>query len=179
MLVSPAVRARQTAEPIAEAVGLEPVVVDELVEMRLPNWRGQPPEQIKRNFDAARHRSLDAWWQGLPGGESFEDFHARISAAMSSLLAERGIRPDREHSEHAYEFEDEDMRLIVVAHGGTNAVALGCLLGIAPMPWEWERLALGHAAMAKLRAIPIGGGFVFSLRSFNDLEHLPRDLRTG
>ena len=29
-----------------------------------------------------------------------------------------------------------------------------------------------------LKAIPLGRGFVFSLRAFNDSEHLPRELRT-
>lgn len=179
IIVSPAVRAKQTAEPIAEALSLEPVVIDELVEIKLPDWRGHPPEKIRKSFQEARSRPPRGWWEGLPGGESFTDFHQRIRAAMSSLLEERGVRPDPDHSEHGYDFGDEDLRIIVVAHGGTNAVALGCLLGIEPTPWEWERLALGHAAIAKLRAVQLGHGFVFSLRAFNDLEHLPRSLRSG
>ena len=66
----------------------------------------------------------------------------------------------------------------VVAHGGTNAVALGFLLGLDPTPWEWERFVLGHASIASVRSVSLAGGHVFSLRAFNDQEHLPGDLRS-
>jgi probable phosphoglycerate mutase len=71
-----------------------------------------------------------------------------------------------------------DEKLVVVAHGGTNAVALGFLLGAEPTPWEWERFVLGHASLAALESMPLGGGHILSLRSFNDQEHIPIDMRT-
>ena len=61
---------------------------------------------------------------------------------------------------------------------GTNAVAIGFLLGVAPTPWEWERFILYHASMARIRAIPLAGEYVWSLRTFNDREHLPHGQRT-
>jgi probable phosphoglycerate mutase len=73
---------------------------------------------------------------------------------------------------------DEADRIAFVAHAGTNAVAIGLLLGIPPTPWEWERFILYHASFARLRTIPLAGAHVFSLRTFNDREHLDADLRT-
>ena len=55
---------------------------------------------------------------------------------------------------------------------------IGFLLGLEPTPWEWERFVLGHASVARLKAFPIGGTYIFSMRSFNDMEHLPPDLRS-
>ena len=70
---------------------------------------------------------------------------------------------------------------------GHLAVAVGDLpgehkrfteLGLEPTPWEWERFVLGHASVARLKAFPLGGTHIFSMRSFNDMEHLPDDLRS-
>jgi hypothetical protein len=37
---------------------------------------------------------------------------------------------------------------------------------------------LGHASLAALESMPLGGGHILSLRSFNDQEHIPIDMRT-
>ncbi|MCC6552886.1 MAG: histidine phosphatase family protein [Polyangiaceae bacterium] len=181
ILVSPAARARQTAEPLARITGIEPVVIDDLDEMRLPDWTGEPAATVARIFQDARRRPPEAWWDGIEGGESFRAFHERIASAMARLLAERGVRPDaqgRRHLWHAQDAGDRGARVAVFAHGGANAVALGVLLGVEPTPWEWERFVLGHASIARIRAIPLAGGHVFSLRAFNDQEHLPPDARS-
>jgi probable phosphoglycerate mutase len=178
LLVSPARRAQQTAAPLAAATGLAPVVVDDIVEMRMPDWTGEPETTVRRIFEKSRHRPPEAWWDGLEGGETFRAFHNRITAAMSRILAERSVRPDDQGRRHFWHVESGHARIAVVAHGGTNAVALGYLLGVEPTPWEWERFILGHASIARIRTIPLAGGQVFSLRAFNDREHLPEDVRT-
>jgi broad specificity phosphatase PhoE len=53
------------------------------------------------------------------------------------------------------------LRLAVVAHGGTNAVTLTHLLGIAPVPWEWIRFETPLAAYS-----------VVGLRPLNDQAHI-------
>jgi probable phosphoglycerate mutase len=93
------------------------------------------------------------------------------------LLADRGITVDPERK-HLWHVEDDSPRIAIVAHGGTNAVALTYLLGVDPTPWEWERFILHHASFARVRAIPLAGAHVFSLRAFNDREHLPLPMRT-
>ncbi len=178
LLVSPAVRSQQTAQPIAEATNTSIETIDNLVEIKMPDWRGELEETVQRIFKNARHRPAEDWWEGLPGGESFRDFHDRIIDAMRDLLGARGIRPDEDGRPHMWHADGDDRRIVIVAHGGTNAVAIGYLLGVDPTPWEWERFLLGHASIARAKAIPLAGGFVFSLRSFNDMEHLSHDMRT-
>jgi broad specificity phosphatase PhoE len=178
LLVSPAARAQETAAPIAAATGVTPTTVDGLTEIQMPDWTGTPVETVETIFRDARHRSPDHWWDGLPGGESFREFHARITTAMRTVLAERSVVPDPGAPAHLWRVATDPRRIVIVAHAGTNAVALGFLLGLEPTPWEWERFLLAHASFARLRAIPLAGGHVFSLRTFNDVEHLPRDLRS-
>jgi len=175
IIVSPAVRSQQTAEPIARALGLTPVTIDDIIEIGVPDWTGQPAQVVADVFASAQHRTVDEWWDGLPGGESFRNFHDRIIGAFTRILAERGMEPTGDQLWHD---DGDERRIAIVAHGGTNAVAIAFLLGVDPTPWEWERFVLYHASFARLRAIPMAGEHVWSLRTFNDREHLPDDLRT-
>ena len=178
ILVSPTIRSRETAEPIAEAIGISPTVVQDIEEIRMPDWSGELEESVQRIFQQARGRLPQDWWDGMPGGESFHAFHDRISRIMLKLLAERGATPSEAGNPHVWSYTGDERRIAVVAHGGTNSVALSYLLGIEPTPWEWERFILGHASLARLKLIPLAGGHVFSLRAFNDRDHLPPQLRT-
>lgn len=195
IVTSPARRARETAEPLARALGLTPHVVDDLVELRLPDWSGLTPQQYIEKFRDARKRHPNEWWDGLPGGEAFTAFSHRVRAAVDSLLEARGIRRLRAHTlsenpdcpacvaraDHQPLFEvrhDARERIVVFGHGGTNTVAMTVLLGVACVPWEWERFTLSHAGILRLKAIPLGPGYIFSLRAFNDCEHIPKAKRS-
>lgn len=177
LVVSPAVRSQETAAPIAAKTGLPIETVEDIVEIKMPDWTGELEETVQRIFAEARHRTPEEWWGGMEGGESFRDFHDRITRSMTTMLAEHGVLPDRDE-EHLWTVEEPVQRIAIVAHGGTNAVAIGYLLGVDPTPWEWERFILYHASFARMRAVPIAGGYAWSLRTFNDREHLPQDART-
>ena len=180
LAISPTRRTRQTAEPIARALEVAPVVATDLAEIRLPpDWEGAPAEQIAAALGAARHRPASDWWAGLPGGEPFADFAERVQGAVFGLLAERGLRPP-EHAEAPWARDEphEDRRLVIVGHGGTNAVITSLLLGIDHVPWAWERFITLHAAMTRLRARPLLGGWLFGLREHSDAGHLPPELRS-
>ena len=177
LVVSPARRSQETAEPIARRCGLPIETVDDIVEIKMPDWTGLTDETVVKIFRDAQHRPPEEWWDGLSGGESFRDFHDRVTGALLGVLERRGVRPDPQR-EHLWLVDDPEQRIAVVAHGGTNAVAIGFLLGVAPTPWEWERFILYHASFARLRTIPLGGEHVWSLRTFNDREHLPAEGRT-
>ena len=178
ILVSPAQRSQQTAIPLAEATGLPPTTVDDLLEIQMPNWENTPEETVQKLFVEARGRPPEDWWDGLSGGESFRTFHHRVTRGIQSILAERGISPDAFQRPHLWDHAGDDRRIAIVAHGGTNSVALTFLLGVEPTPWEWERFLLAHASIARVRTIDLAGAHVFSLRAFNDQEHLPLDMRS-
>lgn len=177
LLVSPLNRARQTAEPIAEALGIEPVVTPWLAEIAAPEWEGTPTEEVERIFRENRDRSVDELWDGLPGGESFRDFHRRITSGVADLLEGREAIRVADFPPQ-WQLRDLDARIMIVAHAGTNATAIGWLLGIAPVPWEWERFVSFHASVSTLQPIAISGAHAFSLVRFADVSHLPEELQT-
>jgi probable phosphoglycerate mutase len=179
IVTSPALRARQTAAPLAERLAIEPEVVDDLIELRLPDWSGHSLLQVAQQFREARAREPAAWWEGVPGGESFRLFFERVQRAIVGVLEARGVRRCPGEEAPIFTLERDPGRLVIVGHGAMNAVAMTVLLGVPSVPWEWERFTLGHAALLRLKTVPLGRGFIFSLRSFNDRDHLPRDLRTA
>ena len=163
---------------IEPASGLDPVTVDGLLEIQMPDWDGRPGEEVERIFREARQRTPQQWWDGLAGGESFGHFHDRVAATTAEELEARGVRRDDAGRLHLWHVKDTGSRIAIVAHAGTNSVALGWLLDVAPAPWEWERFVLGHCSLARVKSVGIAGANAFSLRSFNDQEHLPENLRT-
>ena len=52
------------------------------------------------------------------------------------------------------------------------------LLGLQPVPWEWDRFVTGHASITRLESMELGDGHTFSLTRLSDLEHLGADQRT-
>ena len=96
---------------------------------------------------------------------------------MRGFLAERGAVPVSP-APPLWNLENADRVVMIVAHGGTNAVAIGFLLGIAPVPWEWERFLSFHASMSTLLPFEISGANSFCLFKFSDVSHLPDALQT-
>lgn len=170
LLVSPLVRARETAAPISEALGLEPLVIDDIQEITGDGWEDAPIDQLQAIFEAERQRPMEEWWKGFAGGETFRHFHDRIAGAMDRILAERGLAKRAEP--HLWDVVDDPGRILIVAHGGTDAVALGHLLGLEPTPWEWERFLSPHASISRIKANSLAGAWIMALTSFADVAHL-------
>jgi len=177
LVVSPAQRSQETARPLAVRTGLAIDTVDDLIELGMPSRAGLTEEKARQLQADSFNRRPTQWWDGLDGGETFAHFHSRVTGALEGVLDDRGIRPDAEH-ERLWSIDEPDQRIVIVAHGGTNAVSVGSLLGAAPTPWEWRRFTSNHASITRLRTMEFSGGFVWALRAFNDQEHLPADLRT-
>jgi probable phosphoglycerate mutase len=177
LIVSPAARSQETSQPIARETQLPVETIDGLLEIQMPDWQGVTEEVVIDIFKTTRHRSPDEWWDGLPGGESFRDFHDRVTTALDALLAERGITKNHEDP-RLWDIANEPGRIVIVAHGGTNSVCLAHLMGAPPSPWEWEKYVLFHASFARVKFIPLAGAHVSSLRTFNDQDHIPLDLRS-
>ena len=177
LLVSPLVRAQQTSAPVAEAVGREPETLPWLAEIASPAWDGTPSETVEAVFAEARAKPRDEQWDGLPGGESFRDFHRRVTTGLDGLLDELGCERLSAFPP-LWRLDDPGPTVVVVAHAGTDAVCLGRLLGIDPVPWEWERFVSFHASVSVVRPMPIASAHSFSLFRFSDTAHLPDHLRT-
>lgn len=177
VLVSPLVRARQTAAPLLEALGRSEAVDPWLEEIRDPVWHGTPAEKAAEAYAELRGRPAEERWHGLEGGESIREFVARIRAGASSFLADRGVvRSEVELP--VWQIAEPGSRIALVAHAGTNSVTIGHLLGLQPTPWEWDRFVLGHTSVSRVEAMELDDGFTFTLTKLSDLEHLPADART-
>lgn len=177
ILVSPMRRARQTAAPLLEALGQPEVIDDWLEEIRNPVWQGTPAEKAEEAFAEERNRPSHERWEGLEGGEPVRDFVARIRLGAQLFLAERGIEPAREDLP-VWRLARPEQRILLIAHAGTNTVFICHLLGLTPVPWEWDRFILGHASVTRVEAMPTGDGYAFGLARLSDVEHLPAELRT-
>ena len=110
-LVSPMVRARQTAELMREALGLDPqayATADDLKEIGFGRWEGKTWPEI-RTLDAmgARGRERDKWGYVPPDGESYAMVRARVAQLLTTIT--------------------EDC--CIVAHGGIARVMLVHLAG--------------------------------------------------
>lgn len=174
--LSPKVRTRQTAQPIIDALELEPSVVPDIREIELPPWSERPLADVKAFFGKARQRSLDQWWQGVPGGEAFETFRSRVIAALEGLLAEAGVTRG---AGPLWDIDQPDRRCLLIGHGGTNAVIVEHLLMLEPVPWPWERLPHHHTGTTVLQSIPMAGARAFTMTQFDGHSHLPDGHRTG
>lgn len=177
VFVSPLRRAQQTAAPIVESLGVEPETLDFLAEITNPAWEGTPVDEVEEIFAASRHRSVEDHWGGLPGGESFRGFHERVTSGLHKLCIDLGATRVNDNPP-LFDLGDVPYRVAVVAHTGTNSVSIGHLLGIPPVPWEWERFVSFHASVSTLRTVEIAEAHTFSLFRFSDTSHLHDDLLT-
>ncbi len=112
---SPQSRAAETARPTAEALGIQPVYDDALMEMRCGDWEGLNFDQIKHERRDEFHawaRSADSCIPG--GGESIRDLHRRAAKSADRIISSH---PD-------------GSRIAIFTHGGVNRVLMAHFLGI-------------------------------------------------
>ncbi|HUG84051.1 MAG TPA: histidine phosphatase family protein [Euzebya sp.] len=180
LFMSTARRSQQTAAILGEALGLTAVLAPWLVEIGSPEeWEGTPEDEVVATLNEMKARPLEDWWDGAPGGESFRDFHARVTDGIEGFLARFGAGRHQGDPARLWDVPDDGPRLVLVAHAGTNSVLTSHLLGIAPQPWEWERFATDHASVTVLRSRPIADGDIWALEYFSDVGHLAPDQVTA
>ena len=108
-------RARQTAELIASAAGLEPVVEPGLREIALGEWEGKTREELIDGYpDLWERWAAEPNWDLVPGGEGAGAFAARVRDTMTRL---------RERHPHG--------DVLCVTHGGLIQVAVLDVVGAA------------------------------------------------
>ncbi|WP_233159590.1 histidine phosphatase family protein [Pseudonocardia sp. MH-G8] len=108
---SPLARARETAAPLAAALGVEPVVVDELREYDADSSHYVPVHEMPRLDPAAWQRMLAGL---LPESVDLPAFTRRIAGGFERVVA---AHPGRETA-------------VVVAHAGVVNTWLAHLLGL-------------------------------------------------
>lgn len=103
---SPLRRAHETAEIVAERLGLEVEAVDALREVDVGSWSGLTRAEIEQRFPEGFRRWLE-FGHGWDDGESYEELGTRVLAALAELA--------RRHPEE---------RVLVVSHGGPMRAAM-------------------------------------------------------
>jgi 2,3-bisphosphoglycerate-dependent phosphoglycerate mutase len=149
--VTPLRRTQKTAAPLAAALGIEPVVVEELAEVRLGDWEGgeyrvraaMGDPVIARVFEEER-------WDLIPNAESFHSLSPRVRAGVQRVAELTG--PDRV--------------AVAVAHGGVIGEA--CRQATNSRPF-----AFVHSDNCSITRIIVGADGRLLLRGFNDVCHLP------
>jgi probable phosphoglycerate mutase len=174
---SPLQRARQTAAPLFLALGREETIAPWLEEIGDPDWHGTPASMAQAAYEEIMARPVDDRWHGLEGGESIRDFQNRIRSGGEAFWAERGMHRTAEVLP-IWKIAAPGSRIALVAHIGTNSVAIGHLLGLEPTPWEWDRFVLNHASISRVEALEVHDGHTFSLTKLSDVEHLDPHQRT-
>jgi broad specificity phosphatase PhoE len=130
---SPLRRARETAEIVGAALGLEVVLDERLVEADAGAWSGRLIADILAEHaeEYARWRAVDPAFR-FPGGESVAEQSQRIGAALADVAA--GPLP-----------------AVVVTHGGT----IRAVPGIDRGPTG----AVGNCAVFPVPAVPAAPSF--------------------
>ena len=93
LYTSPLVRARETAEIVAERIGLEPRPDDRLKEVDVGEWQDRLKDDVEREDPegwAAFERAGEEF--RFPGGESFAEQQERVIAALVDIT-QRGELP--------------------------------------------------------------------------------------
>jgi len=179
VIVSPLRRARQTAAPLLSTLGMSEQIEPFLEEIREPNWHGTPAEMARAAYEEERSRAAADRWHGVQGGgEPPRDFVERVRAGATDFWASRGMHRSRQVLP-VWHLDNPDLRIAVVAHSGTNGVLLCQLLGLDPVPWEWDRFVTMHSSITRLRSFEMADGHTFSLTRLSDVEHIPADSRTS
>ena len=92
---SPLERTRETAAPIARALGLRVRVDRGLLECDFGEWTGAALKELARKLP--EWRTVQRYPSGFrfPGGESFAEMQTRIASALARLVAAPSRRDDR------------------------------------------------------------------------------------
>jgi broad specificity phosphatase PhoE len=106
---SPLKRARETAEIIANRLGLPVTVIENFREVNVGDLEGQPPSpELWQQHDAI----IDAWRNGqpslcFPGGENYYELLGRARAGLNEILSVSAAPPPVPPA-----------RIALVGHGG-------------------------------------------------------------
>jgi len=144
---SPLRRARETAEPVGRAVGLDVEVVDELMEYDAQSDFYIPVEELRETRDHHWTAMIEGRWDEV-GGEPPDKFRARIVPCVDAIIE-----------------RFPGGRVAAVCHGGVINVYLAALLGLDRHLWFHPE----YTSISRIAAARTGERSVASL---NETAHL-------
>ncbi len=147
IITSPLSRCQKFAEALADSMGINYSVVDNLKEIGFGSWEGRSPDDIKAHEGDALERFLKDPVNNRPeGAEPLDEFAERVWAEYETIAAEyRG------------------QHVLVIAHAGVIRAITSKILGMA-LDDVYSRLKIEYAAIASTR-IPAGKDPVMVLTS--------------
>jgi probable phosphomutase (TIGR03848 family) len=141
---SPLERARETAAPIARALGLTVRVERALSDIDVGDWTGQSLARLRRRQEWPAVQRYPSGFR-FPGGESFMETQARVVGAIAEIVARHGRRT-----------------VVVVSHADPIKMAIAHALG---MHLDFfQRLAINPASISAI-AYPRSGPTVLTVNS--------------
>lgn len=152
--VSPLPRARSTAEAIAAALGIEPIVEEALREFSIGDWEGRTYRDLIDNEQLWQRWAQDPTF-APPNGESPVSFGQRAIATVQRL-AER----------------HPGQRIVLVTHGGVISCVLDAWVGGGS--GDWIRWDPHNCAISEL----VWDGERWRAEFINDISHLPPEAVT-
>lgn len=133
---SPMVRARDTAKPIADLLGKQPVVMTGLREVDFGDWTGLAWTQVMERFNISAAQWLEQMEAtGFPGGDSAISFHGRVTPCLWEILENH-----------------RGKSALVVCHGGVIRMALAILLQL-PLK-TFARFEVDYASVTEVQISP-------------------------
>ncbi|MGZ8751851.1 MAG: histidine phosphatase family protein [Acidimicrobiia bacterium] len=147
VVVSPLLRARETAAPLLTRLGRQPEIDDVLIEYDARADHYIPIEELRETRDERWTAMVEGRWEEF-GGEEPATFRARVVPQIDGIAAA-----------HAGE------RVAVVCHGGVINVYLADVLGI-------DRLLWFDPAYTSVSRVMISRDGIRSLTTLNETAHL-------
>ncbi len=133
IVTSPLSRCAGFARKLAAEQGVPLYEEPRLREIGFGEWEGMDPAVLYREQpEAVSNFWADPTTHPPPGGESFEAFQQRVTAAFASLHQER-----------------QEEHLLVVAHGGVIRMLISHILGMPPA--NMFRMEVPYAAASRIR----------------------------
>jgi probable phosphoglycerate mutase len=149
VFVTPLRRTLQTATPLAQRLGIEPIVLSELREVYLGEWEGQLNHRVAHDDTLTREVFAAERWDVIPNAEPMEEFSARVTQGMERLAAAAG--PDR--------------TTFAVVHGGVISEVCSQVTGSRKFAFLYAE----NGSLTRLMRLPSGR---WNLIAFNDTAHL-------
>jgi 2,3-bisphosphoglycerate-dependent phosphoglycerate mutase len=145
-------RTAETAAPLAQRLGVAPVVEPDLTEVHLGEWEGPAFRiNVAQGHPVAQQLFTEQRWDVIPGAESSEALEQRVRRGLERIAAKH---PER--------------RVAVFTHGGIIGTVAALATGSQPFAFLGaDNGSITHLIMMEDR---------WMLRRFNDTGHLHTDL---